>query len=335
MTWWLLAAALPLDLGVASTTAPSTRPGPPGLEVRVSTRDGRYAIEHTWRGAKPMRFVTGATDRNCDQPIDVLVVDGRPVRLWSELPCGGFAFRAARVVSPGQSWTLSGPLDAATMKRPFVARYCATTADLETVAPEMRRASDPPWWLGCAESPAPSKGAAMTTETLTASRATSPWSGLTASWDEEQRGMTVAAAAIAPSDETVDRLRAYAVDGEPAIAIDRAGRRVLLNQRWFGEVKRVDGTSLPAGARHTLGLFPKAPWPPRTLARFVVEAELVKTYAHLESRLTLVEEEDSAERWRARVDGTHVYYTSSRHESPVRFTFELDKKSGRLDVIGR
>jgi len=333
MSLWLLVAALPLDLGMTTPATPSgRRPGPPGLEVRLSTYKGRYEILHTWRGATPMRFVTGATNLHCDEPVDVLVVDGKPTKLWSELPCGGFAFRAARVVHPGQSWAISGPLDDAAMAKPLVARYCPSEADLKSVAPEMRARTEPPWWLGCVESGPPGMS---TTDTLTASRGTSPFSGLTDSAAEEQRGLHVAAAPILPTYETIERLRAYAVAGEQPLAVDRAGRRVVLNPRWFGPVERVDVTALAAGARHTLGTFAKAPWPPHTLARFVVEAELVKTYAHLESRLTLTDEENSPDRYRARVEGTHVYYTNGRHERPVRFAIELDKKSGRLDVIGR
>lgn len=147
----LLLALLPLDL----------QPPPPApaashdLEVRLELAPGeggwvRYRIVHTFHGAKPMRFVTGASDRNCEDPIDVLVgPGGATVKLYSNLPCGGFAFESSRRVQPGESWTIAGQVQSG----PVIARYCPRAEDLKRVDPAMRAVADPPWWLGCVDSP--------------------------------------------------------------------------------------------------------------------------------------------------------------------------------------
>ena len=98
--------------------------------------------------------MTGATDLNCDEPTDSLVVDGAPVRLWSDLPCGGFAFRRARTLSPGEAWTIEGSLPLYEGTHTVSARYCPTRDALKEVDPAVKRDLNPPWWFGCVDSPA-------------------------------------------------------------------------------------------------------------------------------------------------------------------------------------
>jgi hypothetical protein len=124
---------------------------PPGLSVRLEMVDAsHYSIVHTWRGAGAMRFVTGATDRNCEDPVDVLIADRRTVQLYSNLPCGGFAFTSARRVAPGESWPIEGLVSLPVGARRVVARYCPR--DLRGVDPAVKAMSEPPWWLGCVDS---------------------------------------------------------------------------------------------------------------------------------------------------------------------------------------
>ena len=114
------------------------------------------AILPHYSGNGPRRFVTGATDKNCDQPIDVLVIDGKVTELYSMLPCGGLAYRQARVVRPGEEWLLQGEIVLAPGKHSVVARYCATSDSLKHVDPKLKSASQPPWWIGCMDSAAES-----------------------------------------------------------------------------------------------------------------------------------------------------------------------------------
>ncbi len=147
----ILLLLIALDLGVADPNAAAPR----DLSVELTIAGSEYTIVHRYTGAAPRRFATGSTDKNCDEPVDVLRVNGSDVRLFSEKPCGGFAFRAARVVKPGESWTIRGhlPFELHEGDHELVARYCATAETLKMVDPAFKRASGPPWWLGCAESP--------------------------------------------------------------------------------------------------------------------------------------------------------------------------------------
>jgi hypothetical protein len=143
---WLILVTL-LDLHAAQTAAAL-----PQLSVKLELTGSRYRITHQWQGNQPMRFITGATDKNCDQPMDVLVVDGQPMKLWSMLPCGGFAFRATRSIKPGESWIIEGEASLSPGPHQVMARYCAGAEDLKSIAPAERDLKTPGWWLSCADS---------------------------------------------------------------------------------------------------------------------------------------------------------------------------------------
>jgi hypothetical protein len=140
-----------LDLHAATAAAPPSAALPVKLEI--DRDESRYRITHQYRGDKPMRFVTGATDRNCDDPMDVLVIDDKVEQLHSMLPCGGFAFRATRLVKPGEEWKIEGQVWLAPGPHKVIARYCVREESLKAIAPAERDTREPAWWLHCAESP--------------------------------------------------------------------------------------------------------------------------------------------------------------------------------------
>jgi hypothetical protein len=124
------------------------------LQVTLELAAGRYKITHLYKGSEPRRFVTGATDKNCDGPVDVLLVDGKGITPSSELPCGGLSYRSYKRINPGQGWSLEGTSPVPPGKHRVVARYCATTELLQAVDPKERDIAMPPWWMGCVDSPA-------------------------------------------------------------------------------------------------------------------------------------------------------------------------------------
>jgi hypothetical protein len=284
------------------------RPGPPGLTVTLELGAERYKITHTWKGAKPMRFITGATDKNCDQPMDALVSGDKVVQLYSELPCGGFAFRATKLIKPGESWTIEGhtPMDVRQAK----ARYCANEASLKVIDPETRKAKEPPFWFGCVDS-----DEKLLDEVLRASR-----SDLSFAFTDK-----VSAVKILPEMERAKHLGRYGIEGEPLIALDRKNKRVVVNEKAFGDLTRANATR--SGDRVVVGTVKSAALRarPHELVRFLVESELIATFVHIESELRFTEEKDEPGRYRARLEGTHTYYTNEKNVSPVRFTVEIDK----------
>ena len=180
------------------------------------------------------------------------------------------------------------------------------------------------------------------TEVLRIDRGQSPWLDYTASADEEARGKHIAAVVIEPSYERPKQLQRFVVGGgargdEPLLAIDRAGRRVVVNRRVFTNLDRVDATRIGKDETAVLGrvIDPSFYTRGRELATFLLLGELVQTYAHIGSKLTLIEERDTATHYVVRVTGSHVYFTNHRNESRLDFSLTLDKQNGELRVSGK
>lgn len=172
---------------------------------------------------------------------------------------------------------------------------------------------------------------------ISVDRGQSPWQGYTSSAEEEARGRSIAAVALLPKMERPAHLERFAVGGEALLAIDREGRRVVVNARYFSNLERVDGTRLGKGDRHILGKVVDAALRARgrELVTFLLSAELIQTYAHIGSKLNLTEEKDAPGSYVVRVTGTHVYFTNRRNEGSLDFEVRVDKQSGELSVVGR
>ena len=148
----LLLIVLPLDLN-----APAAPASTAGLSVTLALEPEpnatRFRITHRYSGGKPMRFVSGASDKSCEDPIDVLLVDGHPGRLSSNVPCGGEAFRSTQRLDPGGAWTINSFVVLKPGTYVIAARYCTTEKDLAQIDPAERKVAAPPWWFGCVDSP--------------------------------------------------------------------------------------------------------------------------------------------------------------------------------------
>jgi hypothetical protein len=271
-----------LLVALADLVAPGPKPKAGGgeLAVTLEIHDGRYKIVHTWNGAKAMRFITGAADRNCEDPLDVLLVDDKPKQLFSELPCGGFAFRSVRTVQPGGSWTIEGYLSLPEGTHSVNALYAAGEGDVKSIDPKERGKKEPPFWFGRVVS----------------------------------SGLLV--------DDVIRAQRATKHALEPGA---------------FADLKEVDATSLSAGQRLPVGRVVKKSLlaNPHALVRLLVESGQIGTYVHVESELRYADETDSPARYRTKLTGHHVFYTNQRNQQGLTFAVEIDKSSGRIEVIGQ
>jgi hypothetical protein len=162
-------------------------------------------------------------------------------------------------------------------------------------------------------------------------RGESPWNGFTASWEEEDRGMKIAAAPIDPAYERIPKLDAYG-PGDALLAIDRAGKRVVANEKFFSPLSRVDVTRTVK--KHVIGtakdkrLYEK----PARFAEFLIVSDLIHCYAHVGATVELAKESDGPV-YRAEFTGEHEYFTNSRHTAPLHFAVEIDKATGVATVV--
>jgi hypothetical protein len=166
-------------------------------------------------------------------------------------------------------------------------------------------------------------------------RSRSPWRGYTSSYEEEQAGYSVAAAAVGAL-ERIPHLAAYELDGEPFMAVDRAGRRVVLNERFFGPFVRPDLPRLGVGERVDVGTVKdrRILADPLALVGFLIESEVLRTYWHVEARLRLVELAESEDGFQATVRGSHIYFTNDSNEDRYAFRIEVNTRSGAVRAVG-
>lgn len=170
--------------------------------------------------------------------------------------------------------------------------------------------------------------------TLEISRGMSPWAGMTGSAEEERAGRHLKAEAIGSKLEIPAFLEKYRVRGAPLVAIDREGRRVVVNGQFFSDLERADATRLGRREVRVVGKLLGHAIAPRALATFLLESQIVQTYAHLDATLCLVKEEESAASYAALFDGVHRYCTNRCDEEEYRFVVKLDKGSGEISVEG-
>ncbi len=174
-------------------------------------------------------------------------------------------------------------------------------------------------------------------ETWTIDRGTSPWRDFTRTYEEEQAGREVRAVPFGdpravtaglevPPDLVLPGRAAPLI--APLIAIDRAARRVVVNADAFGDLARIDATSLRSGETRAIGVVRDAAFlaDPRGLVRFLVTAQIVQTYVHVEASVRLLSEHDDGTRYRAALAGVHTYYTNARHDVPYGFVLGLDRR---------
>lgn len=140
---------------------------------------------------------------------------------------------------------------------------------------------------------------------------------------------------VAPTDTPVQVLQGFTLEGTPVLWFDAALRDLVVDARFSSSLDVVDATNLAPGARRVLGnLTPAAArLPAETIVELLVRADVIRTWAHMESSMCLEHLESSGASWRARVRGEHVYFTNREHRAPFAFEVTCDG-AGILEVVG-
>lgn len=163
-------------------------------------------------------------------------------------------------------------------------------------------------------------------------KATDPFREFARSAAEEEAAKAIAAVAFDGPRENIDSLAVYELDGEPFLAVDREKRRVVANEKIFGDLRRQDATRPDEQERREIGLVreKRLVADPARLFCFLLESQIVQTYWHVEARLTLRAFTDSPDEAVASFDGEHIYFTNEKNEERYRFSMHLNKKSGMM-----
>lgn len=172
---------------------------------------------------------------------------------------------------------------------------------------------------------------------MTVSGVDCPWNGMTDNYQQEQSNKFVQA--VSMDGVTNSALPSLAEFETPDVLMvrDVAQKRVTVNSRYFSDLQRGDATRLATGVPHRLGMFRDltfARLKPRDLVMFMVKAQIVETYWHIEAELKLAHEEDAPETYRAWFSGTHTYFTNEQNIDSLAFVVTINKKTGEMTLTG-
>ncbi len=169
-------------------------------------------------------------------------------------------------------------------------------------------------------------------------RGNSPWTGMTGSAEEEGATMSIRAL---PFDEAAysgfEQLKRYDTAAGPLIFRAREKKEVGVNSGCFSDLARVDATRAVRDTRVLIGRFLDptfASLSPGALAAFLVESQIVITYWHIGSELSLEKEEHDSSEYIAHFKGKHTYFTNEKNVAPLRFAVRIDLVKGDMYLCG-
>ncbi len=175
-------------------------------------------------------------------------------------------------------------------------------------------------------------------KTMKIERGESPWQGMTGSAAEEKASMGVSAISYDPAiHDGFAHLEKFNAGGEPLLFRARGKKIVGVSAKYFSNLQRADATRIGGDSRIGIGNVRVAAFSsitPETLARFLVESQLIITYWHIGSELCLEKETASRTEYIAWFTGSHTYFTNEKNVDPLRFAVRIDLVSGAMTVMG-
>jgi hypothetical protein len=175
-------------------------------------------------------------------------------------------------------------------------------------------------------------------DSIKISRDDNPWKGMTQSSRQEEMNKYIQAIEINKETcEMFPHLLAYQIHSENLLGKDKLKKKIVINSKYFSDLEKADATRIPAGVTKTVGRFLDTSFisvsPPR-LVRFLLDAQIITTYWHLESELCLIGEKDEKDGYSAVFIGVHRYCTNRCETQRLNFTVRIDRDTGKISVAG-
>jgi hypothetical protein len=170
------------------------------------------------------------------------------------------------------------------------------------------------------------------------SRDDHPWKGMTQSSRQEEMNKHIPAAEINKETcEVFPHLLAYQIHSENLLGKDKLRKIIVISSRYFSDLEKADATRIQAGTVKKIGRFLDTSFisfSPRRLVRFLLDAQIITTYWHLESELCLIGEKEEKDGYTAFFTGVHRYCTNRCEADPLNFAVRIDRKTGEISVAG-
>ncbi len=134
---------------------------------------------------------------------------------------------------------------------------------------------------------------------------------------------------LSPIEATAD----FVIDGQVLLHLNPEKTKAFVDSRYFSDLTIGDATR--GGQPITLGTASRktlAAWEPRQIVSFLLAAELIQSYWHLESNLCLTEESTEGDLYTATIDGVHSYCTNECIDQPFRFSVNINITSGEMTL---
>lgn len=154
-------------------------------------------------------------------------------------------------------------------------------------------------------------------------------------WDDFPK--VYAAAYLDPeTQQPVEIVKSIQVGKTPLLWFTPDFGDVVVNAAVLTDLALVDAPKLGDGERVEIGALTElglGRLSGRDLLRFVIAADVVRTYWHIGSTVCLLEERDDADGYRAKLSGEHVYFTNAENRDAFGMVVERDP-AGRIAVVG-
>jgi len=141
------------------------------------------------------------------------------------------------------------------------------------------------------------------------------------------------AARIQPKrDKPLDWLSGFTIKGEPVFWMSANRKGPVVDRRFLSDLERVDIFGLSSGEQKLVGRA-LVPIDSLSLAVALIEAEVIMTYVHIESKVRLDDRFQTEEAMELRFSGEHLYYTNEENLDPLAFMVKITNE-GKIFVVG-
>ncbi len=126
------------------------------------------------------------------------------------------------------------------------------------------------------------------------------------------------------------------LDGRPLLWLAPDKKGVVVDDRFSGDLEIVAVPTLQKDETRPVGRLAPAgrALPPRAVLEFLIRADVLRTYMHIEGTSCLTAERSVGGAYEAEISGTHVFYTNERNENRFSFGFRI-AADGEISVRGR
>ena len=130
-----------------------------------------------------------------------------------------------------------------------------------------------------------------------------------------------------------ESLSSYTVQDQPLVWLSKEKDKAYVDKQYLSDLKVLDATNLREDS--IIGTV-KTPlleaWEAKKIVRFLLDAEIIRTYIHLEANLCVTKETETDELYEVHFDAVHSYCTNECVEKPYSFSVQIDKSTGEVMV---